>query len=96
LHSAAYGRYLTATGTPASRGHRVGLLDFDDMNEFDIRWLAMASTSENYDIILRHLYYRGNLCVGAKNWFKKRAAPSMFSHGTISAQQAPEMPPQVT
>jgi hypothetical protein len=91
LHSAAYGRYLTATGTPASRGHRVGLLDFDDMNEFDIRWLAMASTSENYDIILRHLYYRGNLCVGAKNWFKKSAAALNVQPWDNISTASPEM-----
>ncbi|CAM0907803.1 unnamed protein product [Alopecurus aequalis] len=55
LHSAAYGRYLAATGDPAPRGLRVTQRDHDQPQANAIRWHALrAGIEDDYDIVLRH------------------------------------------
>ncbi|XP_037481157.1 uncharacterized protein LOC119358854 [Triticum dicoccoides] len=66
LHSAAYGRYLSATATPARRGHhglRVELRDYDQPEVEAIKWRAIGSGFADDVVMLRHVggsYLRAN------------------------------------
>ncbi|XBI98608.1 hypothetical protein VPH35_018825 [Triticum aestivum] len=66
LHSAAYGRYLSATARPARRGHhglRVELRDYDQPEVEAIRWRAIGSGFADDVVMLRHVggsYLRAN------------------------------------
>ncbi len=56
LHSAAYGRYLAATGKPGPsglRGHRVALINLDRLDDESVSWEAVR-TAKGDDVLLRH------------------------------------------
>ena len=66
LHSAAYGRYLAATATPARLGHRglrAELRDYDQPEVEAIKWRAIGSGFADDVVLLRNVggrYLRAN------------------------------------
>ncbi|CAM0912895.1 unnamed protein product [Alopecurus aequalis] len=57
LHSAAYGRYLAATTTPAPLGHRAVQRNYDQQGVGAIMWLAVGAVRAGLgnDILLRNV-----------------------------------------
>ena len=66
LHSAAYGRYLAATATPARLGHhglRAELRDYDQPGVEAVMWRAVGSGFADDVVLLRNVggrYLRAN------------------------------------
>ncbi|KAF8730889.1 hypothetical protein HU200_016761 [Digitaria exilis] len=67
LHNAAYGKYIAASGKPlrlglGPRGYGVALRNYDHMEEYTVRWMAVPSASAGH-ILLRSMYGGGKLRV---------------------------------
>ncbi|KAI4976798.1 hypothetical protein ZWY2020_050405 [Hordeum vulgare] len=67
LHSAAYSRYLAATGAPAPlghRGHRVEQRSYDHPEAEAVFWMAVR-TEFGDDVLFQH-FNGDNLCANGK------------------------------